>query len=83
MNILGILCFIISKKVNATEMQKKTCAVYEKVLCLIECVKSGLWSFLVLLTFWPNNSLLWGCLLHWKMSSKTPGLCPLEVNNRR
>ena len=31
----------------------------EKVLWLIKVVKSGLQSFLVLLTFWANNSLPW------------------------
>ena len=51
----------------------------EKVQWLI---KSGLQSFLVLLTFWPNNSLLWGCLMHWKMFSSTSGLYPLEANSR-
>ena len=30
-----------------------------------------------------NNSLLWGCLMHWKMFSNTPGLYPLEANNGR
>ena len=43
----------------------------EKVLRLIEHVKSGLQSLFVLLTFWPNNPLLWGCLTHWKMFSST------------
>ena len=55
----------------------------EKVLWLVECLKSGLQSSLVLLTFWPNNSLLWGCLMHWKMFSSTPGLYSLEANSRR
>ena len=55
----------------------------EKVLGLIENVKSGLQSHLALLTFWPNNSLLWGCLMHWKMFSSTPGLYPLEANSGR
>ena len=39
-------------------------------------------SFLWLLTFWPNNSLPWSCLMHWKMSSSSPGLYPLEANRR-
>ena len=68
---------------NITEMQKKKRSVQcvEKVLWLVESVKSGLRSFVVLLTIWPNNSLLWGCLLHWEMSSSTLGLCPLEANS--
>ena len=55
----------------------------EKRLWQIERVKRGLWSFLVLLTFWPNNSLLWGCLMHWKVVSSPPGLYPLDTNSGR
>ena len=51
----------------------------EKVLWLTECVQGSLWSFLVLLTFCPNNPLLWGCLMYWKMFNSTPGLYPLEI----
>ena len=40
-------------------------------------------KFLVLLTFGPNNPLLWGCLMHWKMFSSSPGLYPLEANSGR
>ena len=46
----------------------------EKVLWLMEHVKSDLQNFLVLLMFWPNNPLLWGCLMHWKPFSSIPGL---------
>ena len=59
------------KKGKTTETQKKICVIY------------GLQSFLVLLTFWPNNSLLGGRLMHWKMFISTPGLYPLEVSNGR
>ena len=49
----------------------------EKMLWLIKSVKSDLQSFLVLLTFWPNNSFSErGCLVHWKMFSSSPGLYP-------
>ena len=44
----------------------------EKVLRLIERVKIGWGCYLVQLTFWPNNSLLCGCLRNWKMFSSTP-----------
>ena len=72
-----IMHYSFKKGKNATEMQKTKCVqCVEKV---IERVRSGLRSFLVLLTFWPNNSLLWGCLMHWKMFSSTPGLHPLEA----
>ena len=61
-----LLMLYFKRGKNTTEMQKKKRFVQcmQQVLWLIECVKSGLWSFLVLLTSWPNNSLLWGCLMH-------------------
>ena len=55
----------------------------DEFLCSHFNIADGLWSFLVLLTFWPNNSLLWGCLKHWKMFSSTPGLYSLEANSGR
>ena len=64
-----IMLYYFKKGKNSTEMQKKICVVNGG---LIEHVKSGLQSFLVLLTFWPNNPLLWGCLMRWKMFRSTP-----------
>ena len=79
-----IMFYYFKKGKNANEVQKKRfLQCMEKVPWLIKHVKSVLWSFLVLLTFWLNNSLLWGCLMHWKTFSSTPGLCPLEANSRR
>ena len=54
----------------------------EKVLWLIEHIKNGLQIFLILLTFWPNNSLPWGFLMRWKVFSSTRGLSPLEANSK-
>ena len=79
--MFSILCFIISRKVKTQLKCIKRFVQCKKILWLIECVKSGLQSFSVLLTFWPNNSLLWGCLMHWKMFSSIPGLYPLEANS--
>ena len=70
---------------NTTEMKKKKkrfVQCIEKVLWLIQCVKSDLQSFLALLIFWPNNSLPWGFLMRWKVFSSTPGLSPLEANSK-
>ena len=53
---------------NTTETQKRICTVYGEGA---ERVKSGLRRFLLLLTFWPDDSLVWGCLMHWKMLSST------------
>ena len=83
LNIFGVLCFLISRKVKMQPKHKRFVQCTEKMLWLTECVKSGLRSFLVLLTFRLNNSLLWGCLMHWKVFSSTPGLHPREANSGR
>ena len=70
-----IVLYYFKKVKKASEMQQKICAVCGGAVTLT--CQSSLWSFLVLLTFWPNNSLLWGCLLHWKRFSSSPGLYPL------
>ena len=83
-NFRGIMFYYFKKDKNETKMQKKRFVqCLEKMLRLTKSVKSGLQSFLVLLTFWPNNSLLWVCLMHWKMFSSTPGLYSLEANSGR
>ena len=76
-----IILYYFKKGENTTEMQRKICAVYGEGARLIKHVKSGCQTFLVLLTFRLDNSLLWGCLMHWQMFSNTPGLYPLEANN--
>ena len=78
-----IMLYYFKKSKTVTETQKRVVPCMEKALWPIEHVESGLRSFLVLLTFWPNNCLLGGCRMHWKMFSSTPGLYPLEANSRR
>ena len=78
-----IMLYNFEKGKNATETQKWFVQCMEKVLWLMEHVISGLCSFSVLLTLWPNKSLPWDCLMHWKMFSSTPGLYPLDTNSRR
>ena len=78
-----IMLHYFKKGKNTTEMQKKICAVFGEGVVTDPMCQSGLQSFLVLLTFWPNNSLLWVCLRHWEMFSRTPGLYPLGANSRR
>ena len=47
-NIFSILCFIISRKVKMQlKCKKRVVWCMEKMLWLIECVKSGLWSFVL------------------------------------
>ena len=40
-------------------------------------------KFLGIIDILPSNSLLWGCIMHEKMFSSTPGLYPLEANSGR
>ena len=55
------------KKGKTTETQKRIYTVYWEGAVTDWMCRSGLQSFLVLLTLWPNNSLLWGYLTHCKM----------------
>ena len=71
------------KKGKNAEMQKKICAVYEEGAVIDRMCQIWFAKFLILLMFWPNNSLLWGCPTCWKMFSSTPGLYPLEANSGR
>ena len=48
-----IMLYYFKKGKNTTETQKKICLQYmKKVLGLIECVKSGLWSFVLEISLW-------------------------------
>ena len=79
-----MFCFIISRKVKMQlKCKKRLAQCMEKGLCLIKGAQSGLRNFLVPLTLWPNNPLLWGCLRHWKLFSSAPGLYTLEANSGR
>ena len=77
------MLYYFKKGKNATETQKKICAVYGEDAVTDQMCQRGLQSFLVLLTFWPSNSLLWGCLTHWEMFSSTLDLFPPEAKGRR
>ena len=46
-----MLCYFKKNK-SATEMQKRFVQFMEKVLWLIECVRSGLWSFMLEISCW-------------------------------
>ena len=61
-----VMLYYFKESKNATEMQKKICAVYgEGAVTDGTCQKWFAKSLaMVLLPFWPNNSLLWGCLIH-------------------
>ena len=85
MQHFSILCFIISRKVETQlkHTHTKICAVYGEGAMTDWTRQKWLQTFLVLLTHWPNNSLLWGCLMHQKMFRSTPGPYPLEANSGR
>ena len=78
-----IMLYYFKKDKTQLKCKKRFVQCMKNVLWLIEYGQRGLPSFLVLLTFWPNNSLLWGCITHWKMFSSTPGLYPLEANSEK
>ena len=59
-----IMLYYFKDGKNATETQKKICAVYEEGAVTDQTCQQWFAKFLVLLTLWPNNSLLWGCLMH-------------------
>ena len=80
MQHFSVLCFIVLRKVKMQLKHKKR---LDDKGSVTERVKSVLPSFLVLLTFWQNYSLLWGRLMHWKMFSSTPGPYPLGANRER
>ena len=77
------MLYYVKKGKNTTETQNKICAVYGEGAMTDQTCQKWFAKFLVLLTFGPNNSLLWGDLMHWKMYNSTPGLCPLEANSGR
>ena len=68
---------------NTIEMQKKIFAVYGEGAVTNQMCQKWCEKFLGTVDIWPNNSLLWGCLMHWKVVSSTPGLYPLEANSER
>ena len=47
-----IMLYYFHKDKKATEMQKKILQYMKKLLWLIECIKSGLWSFLLEISLW-------------------------------
>ena len=63
-----IMLYYYRKGKNATEMQKKICAVYGEGAVTDQTSQKWFVKFLVLLTFESNNCM------HWKMFSSTPGL---------
>ena len=77
-----IMLYYFERGKNTTEMLK-ICAACGEGAVTDQMFQSGLQSLLILLTFWTNNSLLWGHLMHWKMFNSSPGLYPLEANRGR
>ena len=77
-----VILYYFKKGINATNVIK-TCAVYGEDAVTDQMCKKWFVKFLGTLTFWPNNSLLWVCLMYWKMFSSTPGLYRLEANSGR
>ena len=67
-----IMLYYFKKGKNASEIQKKICAVYGEGAMTDQTRQKWFVKFLGAIDIWPDNSLLWGCLRHWKMFSSTP-----------
>ena len=63
--------YYFKKGKNANETQKLICVYGESTVTHQMCHKWFI-KFLGTIDIWANNSLLWGCLMHWKMFSSTP-----------
>ena len=63
-------------------MQKKVCAVYREGAVTDGKCQKWFAKFLGTADILAI-SLLWGCLMHWKMSSSILGLYPLGANSGR
>ena len=73
------MLYYFKKGKKTTETPKMVCAVYAEGAVTDRMCQKWFVKFLVLLSLWPNNPLPWGCLTHWKMFTRTPGLSPREV----
>ena len=63
-----IMLHYFKKGKNVTETQKMTCAGYGE-----GAVTDGTYQKCFCEVSWPNNVLLWDCLMYWKTFSSTPG----------
>ena len=77
------MLYYFKKDKNTKGIQENACAACGEGAVTDQTCQKWFAKFLVLLTFWPNNSLLWGCRMHWKMFSSNPGLFPLDANGGR
>ena len=77
------MLYYFKKSKNATETQKNICAVCGEAAVTDRTGQKWFEKVLGTTDILVNNSLLWGCFMHWKMFSSTPGLYPLEANSRR
>ena len=68
------MLYYFKKGKNTTETQKKICAVYGEGAVTDQMYQKWFAKFLGTIDTWPNISLLWGCLMHWKIFSSSPGL---------
>ena len=68
-----LLCYFKKGK-NATGLQEKMCAMYGEGAVTDRMCQKWFVKFLGSIDVLTNNSSLWGCLMHWKMFSSTPGL---------
>ena len=59
-----IMLYYFKKGKNATEIQIKICAVYREGAMTNRTCQKWFAKFFGTIDIWPNNSSLWGCLVH-------------------
>ena len=78
-----IMLDYFKKSKNVTETQKKISAPYGKGVVTDRMYQKWFAKYLGTIDIMTKKFFLWGCLMHWKIFSSTPGLHPLEANSRR
>ena len=76
-----IMLYYFKKSKNATQTQKKICAVCGEGAVTDRTCQKWFETFRATNDAWPNNSLLWGCLV--EDVEQHPGLYPLNTNSGR
>ena len=78
-----IMLYYFKKDKNGAETQKRICVLCGEGAVTDQMCQTWFVKFLGAIDILANNSLLWGCLMHWKAFSSSPGLYPLEANSGR
>ena len=67
-----IMLYYFKKGKNATETQEKICAAYGEGAVTDPTCQKWFAKFLGTTDIWPNSSLPWDCLMHWRRLAAPP-----------